>query len=729
MTENKRPSTPQIAHYEKLAGLLSAYTMEFHRKGAEIGLLWFKDHRHQKSIEAGERAHDPDRILRWVYEKERPLVEGFLRDLPIGSRSCLDFRAYLRDRALCWMRLFTQTEPHPTDADAVLIYGVLQDITLEQEKLEQLRKEQQLFRLVTEHASDMVALHYVDGRFRYVSPSCERLLGFAPSELIGVNLYDVLFHPEDRVMIQRSHEQVLQGQKVTLMSRSRLREGGYKWFETTLSPILDQEDQVVGLQSISRNVTKRKEAEEKLQYSLERLEHLAQHDALTGLPNRLLFQDRLRQAILQAAQTGQMVAVLCFDLDRFQRINDTFSHSAGDQLLLSVAERLKETIRQDESISRLGGDEFAVMIPSLKEPQAAVRSAQMLLRSLEEPFEKDGHELFLTASIGISFYPIDGEDFQALLKNAYSAMYEAKEQGKNTFHLYTPALNVAAFERLALENSLRRAIERGQFELYYQPQVKVVNEIPVNFLVQQTLHATPASTHYRIAGMEALLRWKHPDLGLVSPARFIPIAEDMGLIVAIGEWVLQEACRQCKVWQAEGFPRLMVSVNISPWHFLRANFVEVVSRTLEQTGFDPSLLELEITENIFLQDEEATRQKMRALHAMGVHIAIDDFGTGYSSLLYLKRFPVQILKVDQSFIKDLTDKPEDSAITKGIVALAHSLGLTVVAEGVHNRSQLNYLRSIQCDRLQGYLFSPPLPAHEFAVLMKNQPLIPKDFVG
>ncbi|MCC6271234.1 MAG: diguanylate cyclase, partial [Microbacteriaceae bacterium] len=395
--------------------------------------------------------------------------------------------------------------------------------------------------------SDMVALHYVDGRFRYVSPSCERLLGFAPSELIGVNLYDVLFHPEDRVMIQRSHEQVLQGQKVTLMSRSRLREGGYKWFETTLSPILDQEDHVVGLQSISRNVTKRKEAEEKLQYSLERLEHLAQHDALTGLPNRLLIQDRLRQAILQAGQTGQMVAVLCFDLDRFQRINDTFSHSAGDQLLLSVAERLKETIRQDESISRLGGDEFAVMIPSLKEPQAAVRSAQMLLRSLEEPFEKDGHELFLTASIGISFYPIDGEDFQALLKNAYSAMYEAKEQGKNTFHLYTPALNVAAFERLALENSLRRAIERGQFELYYQPQVKVVNEIPVNFLVQQTLHATPASTHYRIAGMEALLRWKHPDLGLVSPARFIPIAEDMGLIVAIGEWVLQEACRQCKV--------------------------------------------------------------------------------------------------------------------------------------------------------------------------------------
>jgi diguanylate cyclase (GGDEF)-like protein/PAS domain S-box-containing protein len=731
MTQQSPSSSLTAERYEKLADLLAACTIEFLRDNQEIWLLWFKDHRNQAELPLVEKPYEQARWLRWVHEEDRERVLAHLLEHPDQKRCQMEFRVYLRDQSIRWMRATTEANSASDELEGggCRIYGVFQDITAERDYIDKLRKEQLLFRLVTENASDMVALHYTDGRFRYVSPSCERLLGFRPDELLGVNLYDILFHPEDESLLRRSREQVLAGQKVTLLSRTRTRQGMYKWFETTLSPILDEDGQTVGLQSISRNVTKRKEAEEKLQNSLARLEHLGQHDALTGLPNRLLLQDRLRQAVYQAQRRDHMVAMICFDLDRFQRINDTFGHAAGDQLLQAVADRLKGCIQEGDSISRMGGDEFAVLMPSLKEPQMAVRSAQKLLRSLDQPFELDGHEIFLTASVGISLYPIDGDDLQSLLKNAYSAMYEAKEQGKNTFHLYTPALNVAAFERLSLENHLRRAIERSQLELYYQPQVKVVNEIPTNYLVHQSLHATPASTYYRVAGMEALLRWNHPDMGLVSPARFIPIAEDLGLIVSIGEWVLREACRQTKQWHEQGFHELVVSVNISPWHFQRPHFVEIVADALEESGLDASFLELEITENVFLQDEEATREKMRILHQMGVGIAIDDFGTGYSSLLYLKRFPVQILKVDQSFIKNVTDNAEDSAITKGIVALAHSLGLRVVAEGVHTRTQLNYLRSIQCDRLQGYLFSPPLPKDQFTKLIQHQPLIPKDFPG
>jgi len=429
------------------------------------------------------------------------------------------------------------------------------------------------------------------------------------------------------------------------------------------------------------------------------VEHQAHYDLLTNLPNRTTFKDRLTVALAQAGRNRKMMGILFVDLDRFKTIVDTLGHTIGDKLLRGVAERLRASLEEGDTLARMGGDEFVILLPQINRADRAVRVAQRILEALKPSFHFDEHELHITMSIGITLYPYDGEDADTLLRNADTALYRAKEQGRNNYQLYTPAMNARAFERLALENSLRKALERREFLLHYQPQVHMRTGV--------------------IAGTEALVRWQHPDLGLVYPAEFISIAEETGLITQLGEWVIRTACAQNKAWQKAGLPPMTVSVNLSARQFQQQDLVESVARILKETGLEARWLEMEITEGIAMQNADYTNVLLRGLKSMGVKVALDDFGTGYSSLSYLKKFPIDTLKIDQSFVRDLTTDPNDAAIANAVIVLAHSLKLTVIAEGVETREQETFLREHDCDMSQGFLFSTPLPAQPLESLIRN----------
>lgn len=431
----------------------------------------------------------------------------------------------------------------------------------------------------------------------------------------------------------------------------------------------------------------------------ERVEHQAHYDLLTDLPNRVMFNDRLTLALAHANRHRRMLAILFVDLDRFKTIVDTLGHAIGDHVLRGVAERLSSSLEEGDTLARLGGDEFVILLPQIHRADKAVKLAQKVLEALKPAFHFSGHELHITTSIGIALYPYDGEDADTLLKNADTALYRAKEQGRNNYQLYTPAMNARAFERLALENSLRKALERKEFLLHYQ--------------AQQDLKTG------EITGMEALLRWQHPDLGLVYPAEFISLAEETGLIVPLGEWVLRTAAAQNKAWQKAGLPPMVVAVNLSARQFQHHDLVETVARVLKETGLDARWLELEITESIAMQNADYTIIILRDLKEMGLQISMDDFGTGYSSLSYLKKFPIDTLKIDQSFVRDLSTDPNDAAIANAIIVLAHSLKLKVVAEGVETPEQKAFLKEHDCDKTQGYLFSNPISAALFEALIRQ----------
>ena len=432
--------------------------------------------------------------------------------------------------------------------------------------------------------------------------------------------------------------------------------------------------------------------------------HLAYTDALTGLPNRPLFMDHLILALAQAARTGQKLAVFFIDLDRFKDINDSLGHSSGDMLLKSVAERLRHCVREGDTVARFGGDEFTLLVPKIDIIEDAAKIAQKIHETLKIPFGIGERELFVTASIGISLYPADGLDPETLVRNADTAMYRAKDSGRDNYQLYAPAMNARAIERLALENMLRRALENNELLLYYQPLIDTVTK--------------------QVVGLEALLRWQHPQLGLLSPAHFISTAEVSGLIVPIGQWVLEASCKQMKLWHKRIDPDLRVSVNLSARQFQQANLVEETGTILEKTRLRPNALELEITESNAMQNAENTIYTLRELKTLGVRIAMDDFGTGYSSLNYLKRFPIDTLKLDRSFIRDVVADVSDAAIVSAVISMAHSLHLEVVAEGVETEEQLSFLRKHNCDRIQGFLFSPPLPVDKVeAYLLDRKAMI------
>lgn len=429
------------------------------------------------------------------------------------------------------------------------------------------------------------------------------------------------------------------------------------------------------------------------------LRYLAYHDTLTDLPNRTLFNDRLSVALNQAKRNNSNFAVMFLDLDYFKMVNDTLGHDVGDRLLKGIASKLSNLLRKGDTISRIGGDEFTILLHGINHAEDAAMVAQKIIDTLREPWVVGVHEFHITTSIGIALYPNDGEDQETLIKNADAAMYQAKQNGRNNFQFYTPAMNARAIYRLELENHLRKALERKEFVIHYQPQVEISTGL--------------------ILGIEALIRWQHPEWGLISPAEFIPIAEDTGLILSIGEWVIRTACQQAKRWQDQGFPPLRVSVNLSARQFQQPNLVLKVADILSETGLDPRWLELEITESIAMKDVEFTGKMLFELRKMGITIAIDDFGTGYSSLSYLKRLPIDIIKIDRSFIRDITTDPDDASIVSTIIVLARNLKMQVIAEGVETEEQLAFLRKQNCDQMQGYLFSKPLSAKNLEKILSR----------
>jgi diguanylate cyclase (GGDEF)-like protein len=431
------------------------------------------------------------------------------------------------------------------------------------------------------------------------------------------------------------------------------------------------------------------------------IEHLAYHDALTGLPNRPLFMDRLIVAVAQANRAGTNLAVFFLDLDRFKDINDSLGHSVGDTLLKAVAERMRRCVREGDTVARFGGDEFTLLIPRINSIEDTAKIAQKVIDALHVPFVIHERELFVTASVGVGIYPSDGLDPETLVRNADTAMYRAKDQGRDGYQLYAPAMNARALERLALENMLRKAISQEELVLYYQPQIDASS---------------------RVVGVEALVRWRHPEMGLLSPGDFIGVAEMSGLIIPIGDWTLHTACRQLKAWQRQRRldDEFTVAVNLSARQFQQPNLVKAIREVVEETEISPSSLEIEITESNAMQNAENTIYTLRELKDLGIRISMDDFGTGYSSLNYLKRFPIDTLKLDQSFVRDVATDPSDAAIVSAVIQMAHSLDLKVVAEGVETREQLEFLRRQRCDIFQGFLFAPPLPTERLETYLAER---------
>ncbi len=474
--------------------------------------------------------------------------------------------------------------------------------------------------------------------------------------------------------------------------------GEKKYVEVLTSPILDEQGNVMQALHIARDVTERKKATEQIQF-------LAYYDGLTGLPNRRFYKELLVRAIQYAERYEKILAVLFIDLDGFKRVNDTLGHDAGDQLLKEVGGRLEQCVRKSDyvarqreegtvpdMVSRIGGDEFIVLLNDVAQGRDAARVAQRMLKSVAAPCTLNGQEVRISASIGIALFPADGKDAEMLLKGSDIAMYHAKEQGKDNYKFYSSSLNKSALERLALEGELRRATEKEEFILHYQPRV-----------------AIPGG---RVTGLEALVRWNHPSRGLIAPGEFIPLAEEIGLIVQIGQWVLRTACAQHRAWTTAGLPAVPLAVNVSRRQFERQKLNEVVAKVLRESECDPRYLELEITESMIMQDPVKIGEMLSKLRAIGIRIAVDDFGTGYSSLDTLKKLPLDYLKIDRSFVANITAADGDRAIASAIIAMAHSLKLKVIAEGVETEEQLAVLRELGCDEAQGYLFSKPMPPEE-----------------
>ena len=505
---------------------------------------------------------------------------------------------------------------------------------------------------------------------------------------------------EDAVHLRETAAQVREGKAHVREGIATSREQEIRTAEAMQAA---SDDHLIMLQQanahlVSATIEAQKMAEQ-IQTAKVELDHLAPHDVLTDLPNRILLQDRLGQAIELARRQGRQLAVMFMDLDQFKHINDSLGHALGDQLLQSVAQRLVGCVRQSDTISRQGGDEFVLLLPYIEQAEDAALSAQKILTALALPHRIDRHDLHISVSIGISIYPDAGQDAETLIKNADTAMYYAKESGRNNYKFFEQSMNTRAVQRQSMEVSLRRALERGEFVSYYQPKVNLQSGA--------------------IVGVEALIRWQHPERGLLLPAQFVPIAEDCGLILPIGRWMLRAACEQARTWLQAGLPPIIIAVNTSALEFRAYDFLENIRTTLTDTGVEPCYLELELTESILMRDAKSTDAVLRALADLGVKLAIDDFGTGYSSLSYLRQFPIDTLKIDQSFVSRMTRNPDDATIVKAVIAMGKSLKQRVIAEGVETPEQYEFLLSQGCDEGQGHYFGRPVPAEEFAELLGN----------
>ncbi|MEW6267141.1 MAG: EAL domain-containing protein [Thermodesulfobacteriota bacterium] len=582
--------------------------------------------------------------------------------------------------------------PIKIEGEQVGFYVIYRDITERKKSEEALRESELKHRTVLEASPDPVAVYDMAGQIIYLNPAFTRVFGWNLNEVAGRRLVTPFddYWSEIDLLIRK----MLYGETLSGMETRRSTKNG-QIVDVSVSGAVFNSSRGVPEGSIVtfQDITERKRTEEQLKY-------LAYHDLLTGLPNRKSFYEKIEDLLVQSQRRSRdtLWALLFLDLDRFKDINDTLGHDAGDALLKEVAFRIQNCLRKSDFIFRLGGDEFTVILNHLSKDIDAARVAQIILDSVAQPLSISSQDIYPSASIGISLYPNDGQNVEVLVKNADMAMYAAKDKG-NLYRFFTEEMNRKALERVRLENSLRTALQNDQFILYYQPLVDEAH---------QTI------------GMEALLRWHHPEMGLISPDRFIPIAEETGTIVPIGEWVLKTACEHIKALQEKGFSRLFVAVNLSPRQFGQPKLVETIDQVLKTTGLDPGCLKIEVTESSVMENPEEAIEKMQRLYDMGIRFSIDDFGTGYSSLSYLKRFPVDTLKIDRSFVRDVTQNLDDQEIVKTIIAMAHSLQMNTVAEGVETEEQKDFLCDQGCKTMQGYLFSRPVPFEDLIEILTKQ---------
>jgi diguanylate cyclase (GGDEF)-like protein/PAS domain S-box-containing protein len=550
-------------------------------------------------------------------------------------------------------------------------------------------EEAKRVRLLIEQMPAVLWSTDVDLKFTSWSGGGLSALGIDPVPSIGMSLFEFFKTDDPEARPIAAHRRALAGESVAY-------EGSWwnRTFEVHVEPLKDGRGRVTGAVGVAVDITDRKLAEERVVYQ-------SYHDALTGLPNRLLFADHLAIAVSHARRVGGHVAVLCLDLDHFKLINDTLGHTIGDHLLEAVAGRLARCVREEDTVARAGGDEFTILVTDPNGAEEPLRIARTILEAVARPLTVDGHELYVTASIGVATYPEDGEDVETLLKNGDNAMYRSKELGRNTVQLCTAEMNRRAVERLAVENGLRHAPEREELIVHYQPFYEAATR--------------------RVSGIEALLRWRRPGIGLVLPENFLGVAEETRLILPIGSWILSTACQQLRTWQATGLGHLRLAVNLSMRQFQQPDLAQTIVRIVKKAGVDPSDLELEITESVAMQDADLTLTILRDLREAGMGIALDDFGTGHASLNYLKTFPITKLKIDQSFVADMRERPENGAIVRTIIAMAHDLHLTVTAEGVENSEQLEELVHLGCDEVQGFLLAMPQPADACETVLRALP--------
>lgn len=583
-----------------------------------------------------------------------------------------------------WVQL-TVSLVYLTAGEPEYYVSVLEDISA--------RKSAEALQQLHERALDACAngvfILSEDGRVQYVNPAYLRISGLSIEQVLGREA-ESLFQGAGPVSLEEIRS-LLRAQREgrTVISSTR-PDAEPSWTELLLTPVRDERGEVNHFVGVLNEITEQKRYEERLLWQ-------SHHDTLTGLPNRVLLQERLNLGMAYANRSGRLMAVLFIDLDHFKLVNDSLGHELGDRLLQQVGERLSGLLRESDTVARQGGDEFVVILSELKLDEHAGKVCQKLLDALTEPFEVEGRTLRIAASVGIALYPRDAEDTQNLLRFADTALYRAKELGRNNFQFFTDAMNARMLERLVLESGLHQAVANDELLLHYQPQVELDNG--------------------RVLGAEALLRWRHPHLGLVAPNRFIAIAEETGLIIPIGDWVLRRACADAMRWQGLSDGDFRIAVNLSACQFRDVGLVGRITAILEDTGLPPACLELEITESLLLQDVDAAIASLRELKALGISLSMDDFGTGYSSLSYLKRLPIDRLKIDQSFVRELATNPEDAAITRAIISMAHNLNLSVIAEGVETEAQRSLLVRYHCDELQGFLFSRPVEAQALYELL------------
>ena len=638
-----------------------------------------------------------NRLIDFIHPSDRDRVEDLVRSCLRGEEApgLYVARALLKNDLTKWLEFrigLIDWEGEPA------MLGLYADITERTRARLQVAEQDQRIKSVFEMSPLGIALVDAGGYLAEINDHFGKLLGYRSDEITQVTLID-LTHPEDREAVGQLVQKILTGKidHYEIEQRYLTKSGQILDAVTRARAILNEHGDLLYWIGLIEDISERKRNEEQIAYQ-------AFHDPLTGLPNRFLFNDRLDMAMAQAVRKKHLLAVLFLDLDHFKTVNDSLGHSTGDELLKATARRLLRWIRDEDTVARIGGDEFLILLQNIDAPETAIRVSQRIHESLARPFTIEGRNLYTSASMGLTFFPTDGRDVKTLMTNADLAMYRAKEEGRNTYRVFTPSMNRKIKRRLLMENNLRRALENNELLLYYQPKINCRTGL--------------------VSGVEALIRWRRPGVGLILPDEFIPLAEDIGVIVAIGEWAMRQACFQAAEWRAQGMTDLGMAVNLSPRQFRELNLADTVADCLSRSGLPADGLKLEVTENAVMYDVESAIRTMKQLSDLGVGLSLDDFGRGYSSLYYLKRFPISELKIDRSFVSDVPGDADSSSIVDTIISISRSLDIQVVAEGVETAEQLEFLRQRSCDQMQGFLFSPPAAARDIPGLFNSGPLFP-----